>query len=309
MAGHDELREQAGLYVLGALTPTERAAFEAHLATCVDCAAEVRSLSPVASALAYALPQSEPSPALRARVLASVGAPPTDAEAKVQLKPDTATMPVRLTTSAKATAVRRSFMRRRKPDTTTGPVPVRLKPDTSIVPWLAAAASIALAVGLGTYAAELRTRVGDLEVRLRQATLRADASERQIADARRTAADAQSQVGVLAAPDLARIDLAGQRVAPQASARAFWSRSRGLVFTASNLPALPVGRIYQLWVLSAQPVPISAGLLRPDANGRASAVFETPPDLPKPAAMAVTIEPDGGVPAPTGDKYLVGLAN
>jgi hypothetical protein len=26
-------------------------------------------------------------------------------------------------------------------------------------------------------------------------------------------------------------------------------------------------------------------------------------------AMAVTIEPDGGVPAPTGDKYLIGLAN
>jgi hypothetical protein len=25
--------------------------------------------------------------------------------------------------------------------------------------------------------------------------------------------------------------------------------------------------------------------------------------------MAVTLEPEGGVPSPTGDKYLVGLAN
>jgi hypothetical protein len=49
-------------------------------------------------------------------------------------------------------------------------------------------------------------------------------------------------------------------------------------------------------------------LIKPDVNGRANAVFETPPDLPRPTAMAVTIEPDGGVPAPTGDKYLVGLA-
>ena len=32
-------------------------------------------------------------------------------------------------------------------------------------------------------------------------------------------------------------------------------------------------------------------------------------DLPKPVAMAVTLEPEGGVPAPTGEKYLVGVAN
>ena len=50
-------------------------------------------------------------------------------------------------------------------------------------------------------------------------------------------------------------------------------------------------------------------LMKPDANGRVSAIFETPQDLPKPVAMAVTLEPEGGVPAPTGDKYLVGLAN
>src|SRR5689334_18069142 len=33
-AQHDELREASGLYVLGALEGDERAAFEAHLATC-----------------------------------------------------------------------------------------------------------------------------------------------------------------------------------------------------------------------------------------------------------------------------------
>ena len=148
-----------------------------------------------------------------------------------------------------------------------------------------------------------------LESRLREATLRADAGERQVAEVRRTAFEAESQVAVLAAPDLARIDLAGQPAAPGASARAFWSRSRGLVFTASNLPAPPPGRAYQLWVLTAQPAPISAGMLRPDAGGRVHARFDTPSDLPRPIAMAVTLEPEGGVPAPTGDKYLVGLAN
>jgi anti-sigma-K factor RskA len=105
-----------------------------------------------------------------------------------------------------------------------------------------------------------------------------------------------------------RVDLAGQPVAPRAVARAFWSRSRGLVFTASSLPPLPAGRTYQLWVVTAQ-APVGAGLLKPEVDGGAHAVFMTPSDLAKPVAIALTIEPDGGVPAPTGDKYLVGLVN
>jgi len=174
---------------------------------------------------------------------------------------------------------------------------------------LALAASVALAAMLGGYAAQLRGRVSTLESRLHDATLRAEAGERQMADLRHTAFDAQSTVAVLTAPDLVRIDLAGQPAAPTASARALWSRSRGLVFTASNLPAPPPGRAYQLWVLTAQPAPMSAGMLTLDANGRVAARIETPADMPQPIAMAVTLEPAAGVPTPTGAKYLVGLAN
>src|SRR5262249_19323092 len=123
----------------------------------------------------------------------------------------------------------------------------------------------------------------------------------------RSAAQANRlMTAVLAAPDLARIDLAGQPVAPAASARAFWSRSQGLVLTASNLPALPRDRVYQLWVLTGQPAPLSAGLLKPDNQGRVTAAFPMPSDIPTPVSVAVTLEPDGGVPAPTGEKYLVG---
>jgi hypothetical protein len=171
--------------------------------------------------------------------------------------------------------------------------------------WLAAAASLLLAVAAGVYAAQLRGRIVTLEDRLREATLRAEANERQMADLQRTSGEAQSQLAVLAAPDVARVDLAGQPAAPSASARAFWSRSRGLVFTASDLPPLPAGRVYQLWVVTAQ-APVSAGLVRPDAGGRVTAVFQTPSDIPPPVAMAVTIEPEGGVPAPTGARYLIG---
>lgn len=266
LTGHDELREQSALYALDALSPSERTEFEAHLATCAECRAEVSSLASVAGALAQAVPQTDPPPELRSRVLASVAAAP-----RLVGRP----APKAIVASA-------------------------------LAPWLVAAASVILAVTLGAYAIALRSRVDRLEARLTDALRRADASERQVADASRSLADAQSQVAVLAAPDLQRIDLAGQAVAPNASARAFWSRSRGLVFTASNLPPLASGKTYQLWVLAAQPAPISAGLLKPDPNGRVTVMLETPVDLPTPSGMAVTIEPEGGVPAPTGNMYLVG---
>jgi hypothetical protein len=172
--------------------------------------------------------------------------------------------------------------------------------------WLPLAAMLLVALGIGVYAAQLQVRVADLEARLDVAIQQAASADRAMADARRVALESQSAMSVLAAPDLARIDLAGQAAAPDARARALWSRARGMVFTVSDLPPAPAGRVYQVWVVTAQPMPISAGLLTPDAIGRSVAVFATPPDIPAPVAVAVTLEPAGGVPAPTGEKYLVG---
>jgi hypothetical protein len=171
--------------------------------------------------------------------------------------------------------------------------------------WLATAASLVLAAGLALYTAQLRARIAGLETELRDTRLRADAAQLQMAEAQRTAAGAQSAVAILTAADVARVDLAGQQPSPSASARAFWSRSRGMVFNASNLPPVPAGQTYQLWVVTAKG-PISAGLLTPDAQGSVSAVFNTPADIPQPVAMAVTLEKAGGVPAPLGDRYLIG---
>jgi anti-sigma-K factor RskA len=278
--GVHEYADQAAAYALGALEPAERASFQAHLANCVECAAEVRALSQVAAALATTVPAAAPSPVVRRRLLDVIGARTADSQ---HLEPRTENLAHRLESSR--------------------------APGNSRIAVYAMAASIALAALAGGYAMQLRGRVTTLEARLRETTLRADTNERLVADARRAGVETQRTVLVLAAPDLARIDLAGQAAAPQASARAFWSRSRGLVFTASNLPAPPPGRAYQLWVLTAQPAPINAGMLKLDANGRTTAMIDTPPDIPRPTAMAVTLEPEAGVPSPTGDKYLVGVAN
>jgi anti-sigma-K factor RskA len=171
--------------------------------------------------------------------------------------------------------------------------------------WLAAAAGVLLAVAAALHAWQLRERVAELEAELAGARAQRQTTEQALQAARAAADEARRTLAVLAAPDLARVDLSGQPEAPRARGRAFWSRSRGLVFTASDLPPLPPGRVYQLWVVTTTG-PISAALLEPDPRGNVTATVETPSDLPPPVAMAVTLEPAGGVAAPTGAKFLVG---
>jgi anti-sigma-K factor RskA len=175
------------------------------------------------------------------------------------------------------------------------------------VGWVAAAAMLVAALGLAGYTAALRRETAGLRQQLQSALVRLDQTEQRLEGAARSVNASQLRIAVLMAPDLARIDLAAQPTAPRAVGRAFWSRARGLVFTASALPTLPAGRTYQVWVITAER-PLSAGTADPDDRGTITAFFATPPDIPAPVAMAVTDEPQGGVPAPTGNRYLVGAA-
>lgn len=76
-----------GAYVVDALDDTERAAFEAHLATCADCRDEVASLGDTAGLLS-GLSATAPPAGLRDRVLA-------DAARTRPLPPEVAATPVR----------------------------------------------------------------------------------------------------------------------------------------------------------------------------------------------------------------------
>ena len=171
--------------------------------------------------------------------------------------------------------------------------------------WLAAAASIA-AVSLGLYNnVSLRQRIRDLENRLREANARVAEAQADLQIARASADRANQLARILEAPDVRRIDLAGQKGAPAAAGRAFWSPSRGLVFTATNLPPVGPGRQYQLWVIPPGGAPISAGLLDLQSGGVATALVD-PQTAASVHTVAVTEEPAGGVPQPTSPPVLAG---
>lgn len=74
--GLPQTRDLAGLYALGALNASERAAFDAHLEVHRDAVDDVLALLPVARRLAWMAPPYEPPPGLRDRVLDTlIGAP------------------------------------------------------------------------------------------------------------------------------------------------------------------------------------------------------------------------------------------
>jgi hypothetical protein len=142
------------------------------------------------------------------------------------------------------------------------------------------------------------------ELANRQVASTRDAADRQIAEIRQTAQKAQTINDILAAPDLVRFNLTSGATAPRAYAQLLWSRSRGLVFSASRLPAAPEGSTYQVWLFTSTE-PVSAGLFVPDSAGRITLATDDPPKVPSPiTGVGVTLEPTGGRPAPSGPTLL-----
>lgn len=271
---HDPFRESTAAYVLGDLPPAEREAFAAHLRGCEGCTAEVRSMAGVLEAIPHGVLIVEPHVSLRQRVL--------DAAAAVRQPSNVVEFAPRTDRSA----------------------PSAQKTRGALGGWLAAAASLVLAAGLGFQAVSLQGRLDQAEARLvsMETELRDSAQRLQVS--LRETSSTRASLALLSAPDTRELRLAGQPPAPGARAHAFLSRSRGLLFAATNLPSIPNDRTYQLWYLTPG-APVSAGLLRPETDGTATVSFDVPASTPEPIGLAVSLEPAGGVPAPTGAIYLV----
>jgi len=62
---HAAYRDEVGAYLLGALSDSERAAFEGHLVDCVECRTELERLRPAADLLPRSVEQVEPPPSLK----------------------------------------------------------------------------------------------------------------------------------------------------------------------------------------------------------------------------------------------------
>lgn len=259
-------------YVLGTLTAQETSDFEAHLAGCVSCRAEVAELGPLPSLLASAelAPPGELGRRTFDAIAAAVAQPPPRAGGP----PRAAWPPGRVPPWDAPPVVAQ------RPSPASAGGPASAEGGATVIPlrrraarWLGAAAAallVAAAVGVGIV---LFNRGGGTET-----TVALVAAE---------AGSAGGQATIRTGPTGQEVQLA-----------------------VHGLPASAPGWYYECWFVGPgdseqRPNRVSAGTFTVGANGQANVRLVSAADPAKFPKLGVTLEPDDGNPGRTGPKYLV----
>jgi hypothetical protein len=269
---HDELAELALLSSIGALLPEEQRRVAEHLADgCVRCEAELRQGHDASELMALAAPTLAPSEGAREALL-------------------------RETDGAVVTKLPAAAPARHAPRRTRG------------VPWAALAASLALVLSSGALLAVWRQ---DRESRDALALARGALEQSIAAQATRTeelaakVGGVETTVAALHTPQTQTLTLGGESKFGEASARVVMDASgHQVLLLASRVPPLPSGQTYQLWVIVSG-TPRSLGVFKPDHEGRVIHMETEEMTLASDAKVAVSVEPSGGVPQPTGPIVLI----
>lgn len=123
----------------------------------------------------------------------------------------------------------------------------------------------------------------------------------------RDAAALQALGQVTGAPDSAQITLLQQPGGPPGQAHVLYNARMGLAVYSGQIAPAPSDKSYQLWLVPSSGAPVDAGLVDANQQNGAVVVRLTPGLAAK--AFAVTLEPLGGRPQPTGPKVLVGATS
>lgn len=138
----------------------------------------------------------------------------------------------------------------------------------------------------------------ELRTAVEQQRLISEASVREVKQLRQVLSTSDVQVGSLR-PVQSGIAARGHF---------FWNAdSKAWLFYIFDVPVPPVGKEYQVWFITKKEGPVSAGLFTPDQADTGRVVATSPPQpFGKISAVAVTLEPAGGLPKPSGEIYLRG---
>ncbi|HZT36356.1 MAG TPA: anti-sigma factor [Bryobacteraceae bacterium] len=164
--------------------------------------------------------------------------------------------------------------------------------------WIAGWGAVTAALLIATlwYSAISRQRTEELAI-----------ARRQVAQTDAALARVQQVLDFLDAPETRQVSFgAGQPSPPRG--RVLLNPAKGVLFIAANLPALPRGKTYEMWVIPKGGAPRPAGLFQSDQHGNAVHLQPGPVDLSTTSAVAVSVEPESGSAAPTTQPIIVAPA-
>lgn len=291
MADHENrYLEFTAPYSLGVLDGDDVREFESHLKDCQVCKRELSAFSQTAGMIPMALPPLTLSPDLKERVMFNAGLAQVT-KAYIDAAPETA--------PAEPSG------REEEQGAWEEERPARRKGSG----WLAyglAFAGLVMLVGFSMYVMSLFKTLSsqDAYIATQQAQITRLLSEVDRRDA---------ILKVLGSRRIEIVTMDGLGVNPVGYGKILWDPEKKVaVLQVSNLPPVPTGKDYQLWIIKNQK-PVSAGIFAVTNERERESFFQVQPievrERSDVDAFAVTLEPKGGVPQPTGEMYLLGKAS
>jgi anti-sigma-K factor RskA len=109
---------------------------------------------------------------------------------------------------------------------------------------------------------------------------------------------------LLRVPNVKAVSLTGSDVAKRAAGFLLYdARTQNVWLYSMNLPESPTGTTYQLWAIHDKPV--SIGTFQMGAGETAHLLARKVSGFADAKTFAVSLEPSGGRPQPTGPIYLL----
>jgi anti-sigma-K factor RskA len=125
----------------------------------------------------------------------------------------------------------------------------------------------------------------------------------QVRDAQQLLAQQGELIALMTAPGTRMTELAGTKMMPGANAKLAYDKNGRAILMATGLPPAPAGMAYQLWFIAGG-TPMPGKVFTTDASGAGTLKDQIPAQARNAAVFAVTLEPEKGVPSPTGQIYL-----
>lgn len=138
--------------------------------------------------------------------------------------------------------------------------------------------------------------------------------DRQLAELRASMQDQQKQLDyarnvahLLEARDTVTVSLAPMPGMAHGAVKVMYNEKMGMLMYDGWIEPPPEDKSYQLWVVPKEGSPVSVGVFNPATSDTAHWMTKVPGGVAA-KAFAVTLEPAGGMPHPTGPMVLVGPA-